>query len=815
MVTLKGDEINKITVSNSQAEYYSNLAKSYADSAQESAEQAEEYVNYISDGADSAISQVQTAVSSALETMETTSSAAISAAEGAADIAIDWATKTDGPVEGNGIDGVAEYSAKYYALQAQQFKDEAIASVGDITSSVTAAQTAQTAAEAAKTAILTDADFIAVSDDLASTTSNIKAIGQDLNGENSIGVVSENINTIETVVDNLTTMETLNTNISAIQTANNNIGIITSVNSKITEIETVADNLSTINTINSNMDDIRTANENITAISNVGGNITNINAIANNLSGTNTIGTVANNLQTIEEVGDNIAGINFITQYTDELESIGTDLAGTNTIGTVANNISDVQELNENISAINTVNDNLSNILTVVSNSDKLDNISENMNSIVSLNSNMLNVAGAVSISSDITTVAQNASSIQTIVNNLDIIENAADFVGEVQESFGIDNIKKQYKPFTVNTGDVDAEGNPDYIEEQMSGETINYTADSNYLYVNNHVVSGFPAFDDFMEPVGIQTGINMQDDETNIFDVTGVSTRTLYGKIHITSLPSTVIGGSPESFIFGPFNHGTPHLIRLIIDSDHKLKLQAGVNGAWNNICISDAVLLEDMDLFFAIKKEALNYSIGTKTQKEDDYVWTEKAMWSSYSNMGDSNLAIGEGYKSPDDVIYLKGSVDMKEWYIVDHNNNDVWRAVNEGSVTGIKTKGTIDCSTADGTVYTLSNPVSYNTQNLSDGTYNLYLNPVSEEMTAIDNNIEVGKVFSDSATDGDYLLDISKIPYSLKEKGNSATVPNNIPIGKITKGSDGITCTLNDYNKDWVLDKKLELLKQELLT
>ncbi len=86
-----------------------------------------------------------------------------------------------------------------------------------------------------------------------------------------------------------------------------------------------------------------------TEVETVGNNISDVQDVATNLSGSDTIGTVASSINNVDAVGGSIA----------DVETVSTNLSGPDTIGIVAGSISDVQTVSTNIADVNTAADNI------------------------------------------------------------------------------------------------------------------------------------------------------------------------------------------------------------------------------------------------------------------------------------------------------------------------------------------------------------------------------------------------------------------------------------------------------------------------
>ena len=85
-------------------------------------------------------------------------------------------------------------------------------------------------------------------------------------------------------------------------------------------------------------------------------------------------------------------------------------------------------------------------------------------------------------------------------------------------------------------------------------------------------------------------------------------------------------------------------------------------------------------------------------------------------------------------------------------------------------LKTVGSFDITTAQGKTYTITDELTKDISELSDGDYNIFINPETQEISVKNNTIHIDNKFPSNAEIGDYLLNTVKPPYDLEEKTDS---------------------------------------------
>ncbi|MCD7879659.1 MAG: hypothetical protein LUG16_06995 [Candidatus Gastranaerophilales bacterium] len=152
------------------------------------------------------------------------------------------------------------------------------------------------------------------------------------------------------------------------------------------------------------------------------------------------------------------------------------------------------------------------------------------------------------------------------------------------------------------------------------------------------------------------------------------------------------------------------------------------------------------------------------------------------------------------------------------VDTNGAPAFLSLTDNVLT---TSGSFDVTTANGTIYTISDTLEYTADNLEDGTYKIFIDPVNKSISLTQNEITYGSAFPSTAVSGDYLLNTSKVPYDFQkitittdtdEEGTETTTStvtkglNEVYAGTLTISSGEGNLTLNCYNKNIILTNAL---------
>lgn len=178
------------------------------------------------------------------------------------------------------------------------------------------------------------------------TNANVIAIGNDLNGANTIGTVATNIADVNNVSTNISDITNVSNNMSDINGVSNNMSDINDIITNITDINDVADNLISINAVDSDLTNINAVYNDLTNIDNVATDLTNIDTVSTNIANIN---SVASDLTNINNVASDLTNINSVAS---DLTNINTNATNIASINTNATNIADINTVASNISTI-------------------------------------------------------------------------------------------------------------------------------------------------------------------------------------------------------------------------------------------------------------------------------------------------------------------------------------------------------------------------------------------------------------------------------------------------------------------------------
>lgn len=323
------------------------------------------------------------------------SEAAESEAADYAALAKDWASKTNGAVEGG------EMSAKYYAGTADSRAKEAEGyAVGTVSGSPSATFAGKNAKELAsdaqdwakgtrsdgKTPSHTSDSAKAYAESAADSAgivsahaTAIDAIGDDLTNIDAVAAdILDDDSTINAVAENITNVNAVaanETNINAVNTNKTNIDTVAGATSNI---GTVASNIGSVNAVAGNTTNINAVNSNKTNIDTVAGKATEITTVAGIASDVSAVAAIASDVAAVEDIDDDVSAVAAIAVDVGVVADAATDVAavaaGITAVGTVATNISDVSAVADDIAKVSAVADDLTNIGAVA---DDLENIDD------------------------------------------------------------------------------------------------------------------------------------------------------------------------------------------------------------------------------------------------------------------------------------------------------------------------------------------------------------------------------------------------------------------------------------------------------
>lgn len=272
-----------------------------------------------------------------------------------AQLAKDWASKTNGAVEGGNM------SAKYYAGTADSRAKEAEGyAVGTISGSPSATFAGKNAKELASDAQDWAKGTRSDGKTPSHTSDNAKAYAES--AADSAAIVSAHAEAIDAIGDDLTNIDAVAADILDDDSA----------------IDAVAENITNVNAVAANETNINAVNTNKTNINTVAGKATEITTVAGIASDVSAVAAIASDVAAVEDIDDDVSAVAAIAVDVGVVADAATDVAavadGITDVGTVATNISDVGAVASDITKIAAVADDLTNIDAVA---DDLENIDD------------------------------------------------------------------------------------------------------------------------------------------------------------------------------------------------------------------------------------------------------------------------------------------------------------------------------------------------------------------------------------------------------------------------------------------------------
>ena len=103
-------------------------------------------------------------------------------------------------------------------------------------------------------------------------------------------------------------------------------------------------------------------------------------------------------------------------------------------------------------------------------------------------------------------------------------------------------------------------------------------------------------------------------------------------------------------------------------------------------------------------------------------------------------------------------------------------------------LSTNGNFICTTASGLIFGINEILTVDISDLSEGEYNIFIDPVAKTLECLQNKIYKGAILPDNAQVNDLLLNNSRAPYALTKKTTMGEeVSNFVFAGKLTISSD----------------------------
>ena len=350
-------------------------------------------------------------------------------------LAKDWASKTNGPVEGSNM------SAKYYAgtadSRAKEAEGYALGTVSGTPSATFAGKNAkELASDAQDWAKGTRSDGKTPSH----TSDSAKAYAES--AAESADIVSAHAPAIEAIADDLENIDAVAADIrdedSAINAVAENLTNINSVAANEVSIDAVAGNASNINTVAGAVSNVGTVASNINSVNAVAGNATNINAVNSNKTNIDTVAGKTSDISIVAGISSDVTNVASIKGDIPAVVGIKSDVSA---VAAIDEDVTTVAGIDDEITALadSDVLSDINIIATDITDEDSVIKlVGENIvkvGKVADIDSDVTTVAG---VYDKVTTVAGVASNVTTVAGISSDVTNVASIKGDVSAVAGI-----------------------------------------------------------------------------------------------------------------------------------------------------------------------------------------------------------------------------------------------------------------------------------------------------------------------------------------------------------------------------------------